>query len=144
MDKTIITKRCSKCNQIKQFSEFHKDNKNKSGYRTDCKVCNLKRVSKYHQTKQGKTTRKQYRQTEKYKTAHRKRISRYTTRHPEQDKARKAIKHAIRDGKIQKASSFKCNYCPKQAQEYHHHKGYAKKHWLDVLPVCKICHKKYP
>ncbi len=41
-----------------------------------------------------------------------------------------------------KASSLRCVDCPKQASDYDHYLGYAKKHWLDVQPVCRSCHFK--
>ena len=37
------------------------------------------------------------------------------------------------------AKTLQCS-CGQQAKHYHHHKGYTKKHWLDVIPVCTKCH----
>ena len=36
-------KKCSKCKETKQSSEFYKDNSKKDGYRPDCKACSKKR-----------------------------------------------------------------------------------------------------
>ena len=30
--------------------------------------------------------------------------------------------------------------CGKQGEQYHHHKGYAPEHRLDVVPICRKCH----
>ncbi len=32
------------------------------------------------------------------------------------------------------------NFHKNEAQNYHHH-SYKKEHWLDVIPLCEICHK---
>jgi len=56
-------------------------------------------------------------------------------------KARKRVGYAVSRGKIPKASTLQCG-CGKQAQHYHHHRGYAPEFWLDVIPVCALCHKK--
>jgi len=55
--------------------------------------------------------------------------------------ARNTVHRAITRGEIQPISTQICNNCGESAQEYHHHLGYAKKHWLDVIPLCKSCHK---
>jgi len=34
-------KKCNSCHELKEISEFHKDNKIKSGYRGKCKICVL-------------------------------------------------------------------------------------------------------
>ena len=43
-----MKKICSKCGEKKDVGEFHKSKNGKYGVRGDCKVCNRKRVSKYH------------------------------------------------------------------------------------------------
>jgi hypothetical protein len=37
---------------------------------------------------------------------------------------------------------FKCRDCNEQAEEYHHYLGYAPEHWLDVIALCKDCHRQ--
>ena len=59
------TKKCNKCNQIKPTDDFFKSKRNKSGCRTNCKVCekkaNSERESRYSEL------RKEYRQGDVYK-----------------------------------------------------------------------------
>ncbi len=43
-------KECSKCHEIKDYSEFYKSKKSKSGYRSDCKSCGLE----YSRSENGK------------------------------------------------------------------------------------------
>lgn len=59
---------------------------------------------------------------------------------PEKAKARTAVFLAVRAGKVPSAQTLVCVRCGKQAKDYHHHKGYDKEHWLDVVPACRPCH----
>jgi len=69
MSETIQTKRCSKCKQIKELSDFYKDRSHKDGYCSECKICNLKKQEKYHRTEKGKAASSRYQHSEKYKIA---------------------------------------------------------------------------
>lgn len=55
-------------------------------------------------------------------------------------KARLAVGHAVEYGRIPPARELLCAYCGEPAYEYHHHRGYARKYWLDVIPLCHPCH----
>lgn len=161
MPEQIITKTCRICNQTKSLSEFHKNSDHHDKHLNTCKICQCAYQKHYRQTEKGKAYQKcyqqKYRQGEKGKTA-RKRYNQsekgrkvksiavkcYNIRHPEQFKAKHAVNNAIRDGRLPRPDSLKCHYCPAQAKEYHHHKGYEPKHWLDVVPVCGKCHYLLP
>lgn len=95
---------------------------------------------RYSQSKKGKIARKHYKQSEKGKAA----IKRYyQNRNRKKVKARNAVNNAISNGRLPRPDTLLCHYCPKPAQQYHHWHGYAPEHWLDVVPVCYICHGKY-
>jgi len=138
MSEAIISKCCTKCKKKKPVFEFHKDRSTKDGLLRWCKSCqkaycqtdkgkavNHKATAKYLKTPKGKATMK-----------------RFYTRNPNYAKATNAVNHAIRDGKLPRPDSLLCHYCPKPAKQYHHWKGYEPEHWLDVLPVCRDCHKE--
>ena len=55
------------------------------------------------------------------------------------DAAGLAVAGAIRDGRLQRPSCFKCADCDRQAQQYDH-RDYNKP--LDVHPVCRSCNLK--
>lgn len=55
-------------------------------------------------------------------------------------RASSKVGYAIRNGKLPRVATQTCIICGNRANEYHHHKGYAKKNWLDVVPVCHSCH----
>lgn len=158
MNKSV--KRCSKCKQFKPLSEFYKRKISKDGLQFDCKSCRLKHVKKYNQTKKGKAVHckssKKYQKTKKGIKVSRKKVAqycktkkgkatfkRYRIRYPERQKARSAINNAIAMGKLPRPDTKLCHYCSAQAQQYHHHRGYAPEHWLDVVSVCMRCHNEH-
>ncbi len=151
MSDQIITKTCSKCKQVKPISEFNKRLYRPCGYESQCRQCRKEYHKKYRQSNKGQYIRKQYRQSKRgqdaenrYRKSKKGKASRalstrnHKLRHPDRNKARKAITNAIRDGELLPPSFFKCTFCPKQAQQYHH-PDYSKP--FDVQSVCKKCHK---
>jgi hypothetical protein len=135
-------KTCSKCKQDKQLSEFYKEKRTKDGRTSECKKCFGIRCKNYIQTEQGREVHRRasskYEKSEKGKVVRKK----ICIRHSKARKAGSAVNGAIQSGLIPNAKFLRCNYCPNSAQEYHHYKGYAKEHWLDVLPTCIKCHRK--
>lgn len=85
-----------------------------------------------------KETYRKSRKTEKTRE-HQKR---YAIKYPEKIKAQNAVRNATRYDKLPRPDTLQCHYCPAQAEQYHHHKGYAPEHWLDVVPACRNCHTK--
>lgn len=59
-----------------------------------------------------------------------------------QQQAGSALNYAIRRGKLPKVSTLICTDCGSPACHYHHHLGYEKEHWLDVIPLCRGCHRR--
>lgn len=59
-----------------------------------------------------------------------------------QQQASSAVSYQVKKGNMPKISTCKCAECGKKAAHYHHANGYAKEHWLDVVPLCRSCHKK--
>ena len=163
----IITKRCSRCKQVKPVSEFYASTRASDGHCSECKSCNRIACNKYTSTKKGKAVkkatqkrysqsekskivqkrynqtekrkvvRKHYSQSQKGKTA----IERYRIRHPERIEARKVVNQAIKEGELPQLDTLKCA-CGNQAEHYHHWHGYAIECQLDVIPVCSKCHSR--
>lgn len=58
-------------------------------------------------------------------------------------RAHTTVSRAVRRGILPPAWSMVCDGCDEtQAAHWHHHKGYDRKHWLDVIPLCLDCHGK--
>jgi len=173
----IISKRCSKCKQLKPFSRFYKDNRAKDGHCVSCKACHKdynksekgkakakrsnqsiktkaakKRYAqtekgktaqlRYNRTDKGKARNKRYRRTEKGKSNLYRGTFHYRTCHPERVLAHQVVRDAIKAGKLPRPNTLQCHYCPEKGKHYHHHKGYEPEHFLDVVAVCKKCHRK--
>ena len=65
----------------------------------------------------------------------------YAELHPERMQAAKAVREAIKQKQIKPARKCKCADCGAKAQHLHH-ESYAEKEWLNVVPLCRSCHKK--
>ncbi len=109
-------KTCSKCGLAKDESEFHRDNSRKDKCQRRCKVCD-----------------KTYRDSAEGKEIHRKASAKNRKLHPQKAKARSAVSHAIRDGRLHKEP---CHCGETNIQG--HHKDYSKP--LDVEWLCKKHH----
>ncbi len=150
-------KTCSKCKKPKSLSEFHKNRYKNDGLQDSCKSCGkirqreyqrtangkaaiLKAVKKYQKTVKGRATQRLYRQSEKAKAAQKL----FREHHQNYIKAVRAVNSAVKSGELMSPKYFLCyeESCFEQAEEYHHYKGYAKEHWLDVDPLCIKCHRK--
>ncbi len=152
MSKQSISKRCPKCKEIKPISEFWKSKQ--KGFQCYCKLCAVLSVKKYQKTnksktyqkryfqsKKGRAFQKQYRQSKKGKITNLKAAKKYIACHPEQIKPKSAVNQAVIADKIPRPDTLQCHYGAHPAEVYHHHKGYAPEHWLDVVPICRKCHK---
>lgn len=51
-----VTKRCSKCGEVKEVGEFYKEKRNLNGIKSECKRCSFIRYKEY--TKKNKVKRK--------------------------------------------------------------------------------------
>jgi hypothetical protein len=134
MAEQIITKRCPRCKQVKFTSEFHKCRREKDGCQCYCKICE----SEIKNRKSYRESSLRYKNSEKGKAAEKK-YSRKSSK-TNQRKARSAVNMAVFYGKLSSARSYHCRYCWNQAEQYHHHLGYATEHWFDVEPICIKCH----
>lgn len=152
MSEQIISKRCSKCKEVKPVLKFNKDKNKKSGYRCHCKLCRKRyaqtekgkqcqklRLHKWYHSGKGKNWYKQYYQTEKGKNTRKVASNNFRIKHPGRIRAIHAVNHAIAAGRLSRPDALQCDYCDNQAKEYHH-PSYASGRWLDVIPVCKNCH----
>lgn len=56
-------------------------------------------------------------------------------------RAHTTVSRAVRRGILPPVWSMVCDGCQEaQAAHWHHHKGYAREHWLDVVAMCVDCH----
>ena len=156
MAETIISKRCSKCKQIKPLSEFHKELANRDRHGRWCKICvyNYNKeytqsdkckiaMKLYYKSERGKAIYKRYRQSEKGRA--------YQKRYRQSEKGKVASrKHVM---KYRETEKGKENHRQNAQIYYHHHPLRGKTHHAignavatgklprpDSLP-CHYCHK---
>jgi hypothetical protein len=134
------TKICKSCNEQKPLDSFCKNKRKKDGLDCYCLDCTRKMRQSPEWKSSHKIAVRNYRKTQGGKRASHKQYLK--VKHTIKRKARYFLNNAINAGKLPRVKYLKCAFCSKTAQEYHHHKGYDEVHWLDVIPVCKDCHKK--
>jgi hypothetical protein len=100
-----------------------------------------KYLASEHGKRAGLERQKRYSQTERGKEVRRQAAARMRAKYPERDKARKRISQLVADGRLPPARDLACKKCGSNASEYHHHLGYDKEHWFDVIPLCHDCHE---
>lgn len=160
------TKVCCRCKVAKKLSEFSPGKKYSDGRVGHCRACAAaynarpevasRRHAKqkeyresvrgriviragsrrYEASESGKASRRKKRQSQSHKSGNR----RYDVKNRGKRAAHSAVKYAVDNGRIPRAKSLKCASCGKQASHYHHHNGYDREHWLDVVPLCNLCH----
>lgn len=142
---------CSSCGETKDIGEFWRLKRSLDGMDYYCIACRKKHTKRFHITTRGKELKsriqKRYlknnptRQSDYYAKIKR------TEAHEAQSKAHRKVLRMIRSGKMKKASAYLCAYhyegCTIQADDWHHHEGYAPENQLNVIPVCRSCHKTY-
>ena len=127
-------KRCSKCRGKKQLTAFYKQTTSKDGLQYWCKDCDRL----YRQSDKGKEVEKKFRQSKKGRVVQRRSSKVQQLLHPERRKARRAVSHAIRDGKLKR--SLTCESCKEKKFVHGHHEDYSKP--LDITWLCRGCHQK--
>lgn len=152
-------KRCTKCDHVKPYSEFHKMARNADGFGPHCKDCSRERDRKYSQRPLVREARRasglRYARSDKgierarlYALSdegreNRKLYSRSARSEGKwemQRKARLYVFRQVRSGKFPHVSTRACADCGAQATQYHH-ESYERDRWLDVVPLCTKCHK---
>lgn len=153
---------CNRCKIPRDLEDFDKDRRNPSGRTGTCKLCRRTRAAAYYHTviksdpnklatlrsrqakfcrsDKGKAADRRYLATARGRTTRNEATKRYHRRYPLKTKARSRVSAEVRAGRLPPASSCLCA-CGRPATQYHHHHGYARKHWLDVIPVCNDCHQ---
>lgn len=143
MSEILSHKRCYYCKEIKPAEEFYKHRTR--GLTAECKPCSRQRTRNFRKTPAGKVIRK--REHRKYaKTEHGKRalyegMKRFRKRNPEKIKAVQYLDDKVRAGYILRPTI--CSRCNAKniRIEAHHHQGYSREFWLDVVWLCIPCHK---
>jgi hypothetical protein len=129
------------------LDNFYEDKRKADGRRDACKTCYGVKVEEYRHTPKGQAmaekTAKRHRSTQKWRETHRLYIrrTRAEKRWEQQERARKYVWDKIRRNGFPRPTEHVCADCGAPATQYHH-ESYAREHWLDVTPLCDMCHKR--
>lgn len=127
---TAPEKRCADCGEVKPTSEFRRN-----GINPYCNPCHNERVYAHMRgngrPKHAAASVRWYRKKWQGDPAFR-----------EKTKAWGAVRRALVKEELQRPET--CEDCGREGVRLnaHHHKGYAKAHWLDVRWLCARCHRK--
>lgn len=137
-------KKCTACEQEKPLCEFNWRNKAKGIRHSRCNICRRLNSKTYYHKRGGKEL-KRIRHVEhrnehiegmrKYGKGKKRKIPYNPTTAP----AKIALSRAVKKGIIQRPDA--CSQCGATGKiEAHHHNGYDKIHYLDVVWLCRSCH----
>ena len=132
-------KKCFKCNKKKDLSMFYKHKQMKDGYLNKCKECNKKDSMKTLNDNRFEINKKRRLARSKLSGKYDEYSSYYRKEHLEKSKAAQAAYRAIKSGKIIRPS--KCDNCNIECKPDAHHESYEKKDWLNLLFLCRSCHR---
>ena len=160
----LIGKICPICKTDKPLSEFGVQRSKPDGRTPQCRECRRQIGKTYRSSEGGKRAarayflnnkercygytnkrvntaawreeQRRYRQSDKGKAMFRRRFQNSRNK----CYARNAVNAAVKQGSIPSPKTLPCCECGQKAREYHHHKGYDRANWLNVVAVCKKCH----
>jgi hypothetical protein len=142
-------KRCSKCEEVKPLTEFHKNRAQPGGYQYYCKPCHIK-SSREDRNKRLEDCRR-YDRSPKRAAAKRDSIakdpkghalmasksrSKWSANNQHKVEAHKILSAAIARGTLHKPDI--CSKCGATGDIAGHHEDYTKP--LEVVWLCKLCH----
>lgn len=132
-------KRCSRCGQEKLETEFSKDRSRRDGLQSCCKACDMQYARAYEARypKKKAASTKAWFKSERGKEQNRgyKQKSRASGLIDHQIKARRAVDHELKMGKLVR---LPCVIC-RDPKSHGHHEDYDKP--LDVVWLCPKHHK---
>jgi len=148
----MTSKKCSKCGIEKELTQFGNQKQGLFGKRSSCRECSRLQFNAWyaHKSKMEPEWAEKRKMDainwainnpEKRSIIAKRRNIKEKNQSPDKIKARALVNQRVRFGRIPKASSLTCINCGKQANHYHHHKGYSFEFRYDVVPVCHSCHR---
>lgn len=150
-------KKCFKCGEEKEISEFYKHKQMADGHLNKCKSCTILdskiRCQQEHlkphireqkrlwaRSKKGRSTAKKYLQENGGRLKANLAKARYSERNPKKKNATSMVHNAVKYGFLERPNN--CSACGKYNKRIHgHHCDYDKP--LDVIWMCPSCHSEW-
>ena len=134
----MTTKRCFKCKVVQPLDAFYRHRRMADGHLNKCIECTkLDVVSNYAvRREQYSEYDRERQQTAERKSSKRKHGANARRRHPEKVAARRAVRDALRSGRMIRPPCVVCGASKAQA----HHHDYSQP--LDIEWLCFRCHRE--
>ncbi len=130
-------KKCTRCEEVKPFSEFQKRKASKDGFTAACKKClsdyDKSRSMLPHRVK----ARREYSKTDAYKASRYQTTKKYRAKNKKKTKAHRKVQYEVSIGNL---SSKPCEVCGNE-NSVAHHDDYDKP--LDIRWLCHKHHKEW-
>lgn len=143
-----MEKKCFKCGEVKDISEFYKHKEMSDGHLNKCKECtkkdvrshraeNIERIRAYDRERGA--TKARIEKNKAYQRNHRKEITKYKIewrkRNKDKANAYRCVSYHVKAGNIKREACGVCGCEKTQA----HHEDYSKP--LEIVWLCEKCHK---
>lgn len=136
---------CCTCRVAKPLDEYHKDSTQSDGKRVRCKACTIAQVRRVRATPEGAKRHREavikHQATEVGRASNRRATAKWYRNNRHKHRAHREVNIAVDRGHLPSPKTLQCVDCSGPAQEYHH-ESYEKEHWLDVVPLCVLCHNQ--
>lgn len=119
-------KRCVRCEQVKSLSDYARSKATKDGRQSWCRECHREYFRKW------RDPAKETERVLQWQAKNREHVRRI-------GKAQAAVQNAIKRGELKPAEC--CEDCGSDERLDAHHEDYARSKWLDVVWLCRSCHK---
>ena len=131
-------KKCATCGCVKEDDEYFKRSSSSDGLQRSCKACTKVYYAEYRKRPHAKEAKiisaASYCKSEKGRASQRAAEKVNTQRYPEKVSARRALRYAVKKGKIARLPCWVCG----ETEVEGHHPTYSMK--LDVVWLCKKHH----
>lgn len=149
-----MKKVCKKCEVEKELTDFSRDRTSSTGWTSACKKCrriqcdnwtvnNKARVRAMARKRYYKNRVRMINYSAKWKANNMDKVRQHdrnrVAKDPNKPRARRVVKFAVDNGKLQQSPCEVCGDKDVQA----HHDSYIKKDWLKVRWMCKFHHIKH-
>ena len=136
LSKATLNKRCSKCMEYKDLSEFGKRSLSNDGLQYMCKSCHKAAVKRNYKEKREQRIEYARQHYELVKEARKYYNAEYHRDHAIEHSARNILNYNLRMGRITKPEN--CEKCGKPLPLEAHHEDYSKP--LEINWLCRTCH----
>jgi hypothetical protein len=134
---------CKTCHVVKELHEFARHMNGKFKRRVHCiECCRTGRRTPFIEGPKARARRRIRESKRKWQAGHRAALNRVAERYPAANLAGRAVRAALKTGKLTKAKTCQALGCnSSKCIEAHHHEYRDRAVWLEVAWLCAACHR---